>query len=95
MVKKLWSIPGVDASNALAAEDAERMRTFKDSIRSAAQETGIDAAVIAAIISRETRAGNYLGSNGWNSSQVAFGIMQVGRSLIYLFIHIYGHLFHQ
>ncbi|XP_036454287.1 lysozyme g-like [Colossoma macropomum] len=78
---QLWNSQkrGVSASHALAEEDAGRMERFKDSINRAAGSTGIDPAVIAAIISRETRAGNFLQSDGWNEGRVAFGIMQVAR----------------
>uniref|UniRef100_A0A3B4BPJ2 Lysozyme g n=1 Tax=Pygocentrus nattereri TaxID=42514 RepID=A0A3B4BPJ2_PYGNA len=70
-------LTGVPASHALAEEDADRMKNFKNSIFNVAKNKGIDPAVIAAIISRETRAGNVLPSSGWNEGGVAFGIMQV------------------
>ncbi|XP_076854982.1 lysozyme g-like isoform X2 [Brachyhypopomus gauderio] len=69
----------VQASYALAEEDAGRMENYRRSINKAAEETHIDPAIIAAIISRETRAGNYLGRYGWNSQNIAFGIMQVHK----------------
>ncbi|KAL6466131.1 hypothetical protein MHYP_G00262640 [Metynnis hypsauchen] len=78
---QLWNSQktGVPASHALAEEDAIRMKEFKDSIFKVGKNNGIDPAVIAAIISRETRAGGFLESNGWNKGGVAFGIMQVAR----------------
>ncbi|KAG9261563.1 lysozyme g-like isoform X2 [Astyanax mexicanus] len=79
--KQLWnsSLTGVEASCALAQEDVERMKSYKNSILSVGRDTGIDPAIIAAIISRETRAGHFLQANGWNSGHKAFGIMQVHR----------------
>ncbi|KAI4893094.1 hypothetical protein NFI96_026877 [Prochilodus magdalenae] len=70
---------GVAASHALAEEDLTRVKGLKDRIRNVARSTGIDPAVIAAIMSRETRAGGYLEPNGWNKSGVAFGVMQIHR----------------
>uniref|UniRef100_A0A3B1KB70 Lysozyme g n=1 Tax=Astyanax mexicanus TaxID=7994 RepID=A0A3B1KB70_ASTMX len=79
--KQLWnsSLTGVEASCALAQEDVERMKSYKNSILSVGRDTGIDPAIIAAIISRETRAGHFLQADGWNSGHKAFGIMQVHR----------------
>uniref|UniRef100_A0A3B1K7Z8 Uncharacterized protein n=1 Tax=Astyanax mexicanus TaxID=7994 RepID=A0A3B1K7Z8_ASTMX len=76
--KQLWnsSLTGVEASCALAQEDVERMKSYKNSILSVGRDTGIDPAIIAAIISRETRAGHFLQADGWNSGHKAFGIMQ-------------------
>ncbi|KAK1806930.1 hypothetical protein P4O66_005414 [Electrophorus voltai] len=79
--KQLWNsqLMGKPASHALAEDDAGRMKHYRRAILRAAQKTQIDPAVIAAIISRETRGGSYLQPDGWNSQGAAFGIMQVHR----------------
>lgn len=69
---------GVDASHKMAAMDYSRMQMYKPIIKAVAREKGIDAAVIAAIISRESRAGAGL-NNGWGDFGNAFGLMQVDR----------------
>ncbi|KAL7836170.1 hypothetical protein AOLI_G00274540 [Acnodon oligacanthus] len=76
---KACELSGVLASHALAEEDAGRMKKFRKSIFKVAANEGVDPAIIAAIISRETRAGHVLQSNGWNEGRAAFGIMQVAR----------------
>uniref|UniRef100_A0A3B3ZP75 Lysozyme g n=1 Tax=Periophthalmus magnuspinnatus TaxID=409849 RepID=A0A3B3ZP75_9GOBI len=67
---------GKDASRQLAMTDLERMRTYKNMITVVGQELGIDPALIAGIISRESRAGNAL-QNGWGDHGRAWGLMQV------------------
>uniref|UniRef100_A0A3B1KF65 Lysozyme g n=1 Tax=Astyanax mexicanus TaxID=7994 RepID=A0A3B1KF65_ASTMX len=62
-----------------SAPESPRMKSYKNSILSVGRDTGIDPAIIAAIISRETRAGHFLQADGWNSGHKAFGIMQVHR----------------
>ncbi|XP_041840034.1 lysozyme g-like [Melanotaenia boesemani] len=73
---------GVPASHKMAEMDAERMNKYKKKIQSVAEIFGIDPAIIAAIISRESRAGNTLddGWGDWNpkrNAYNAFGLMQV------------------
>uniref|UniRef100_A0A4W4GDA9 Lysozyme g n=1 Tax=Electrophorus electricus TaxID=8005 RepID=A0A4W4GDA9_ELEEL len=67
--KQLWNsqLMGKPASHALAEDDAGRMKHYRRAILRAAQKTQIDPAVIAAIISRETRGGSYLQPDGWNT----------------------------
>nr|QMV28695.1 goose-type lysozyme [Totoaba macdonaldi] len=73
---------GVRASHAMAEEDAGRMEKYRCKINSVGRRYDIDPALIAAIISRESRAGNAL-TNGWGDySPVrgqynAWGLMQV------------------
>uniref|UniRef100_A0A4W4GCL3 Lysozyme g n=1 Tax=Electrophorus electricus TaxID=8005 RepID=A0A4W4GCL3_ELEEL len=89
--KQLWNsqLMGKPASHALAEDDAGRMKHYRRAILRAAQKTQIDPAVIAAIISRETRGGSYLQPDGWNSQGAAFGIMQVEMILLD-HLHIWG-----
>lgn len=41
------------------------------------RKTGVDPAIIAAIMSRESRAGNALDANKWGDHGNAYGLMQV------------------
>ncbi|XP_076854986.1 lysozyme g-like isoform X2 [Brachyhypopomus gauderio] len=77
--QQLWNrqLTNVQASYALAEEDAGRMENYRSTINTAAEMTHVDPAIIAAIISRASRAGNYLEPNGWNSRGDVFGIMQI------------------
>ncbi|RVE76546.1 hypothetical protein OJAV_G00010950 [Oryzias javanicus] len=76
---------GVQASHRMAQTDEGRMRNYKDIIIQVASEYHVDPAVIAGIISRESRAGNAL-DNGWGdwnpemNAYNAFGLMQVDRN---------------
>ncbi|XP_029951084.1 lysozyme g-like isoform X1 [Salarias fasciatus] len=67
---------GVAASETMAATDANRMRKYKSKIDNVGRSCGIDPALIAGIISRESRAGNQL-QNGWGDHGKAWGLMQV------------------
>ncbi|KAF7213229.1 lysozyme g-like isoform X2 [Nothobranchius furzeri] len=68
--------PGVGASETMARTDEERMKQYKAMIKRVGTEYRIDPALIAAIISRESRAGNVL-QNGWGDHGNAWGLMQV------------------
>ncbi|XP_061585756.1 lysozyme g-like [Cololabis saira] len=75
---------GVAASETMAKMDAERMKKYKTKILNVAKSFDIDPAIIAAIISRESRAGNTIKDNNgwgdWNTKRKAFnafGLMQV------------------
>ncbi|CAL8332700.1 unnamed protein product [Merluccius merluccius] len=62
----------------MAETDAERMEDYEDMIKRVGQRYDVDPAVIAGIISRESRAGNTIRStNGWGDHGNAFGLMQV------------------
>ncbi|KAM9363663.1 lysozyme g-like [Symphorus nematophorus] len=52
------------------------MEKCRFKIKTVGQKYGIDPALIAAIISRESRAGNAL-DNGWGDGGNAWGLMQV------------------
>lgn len=69
----------------MAQTDEGRMRNYKDIIMQVGSEFHVDPAIIAGIISRESRAGNALddGWGDWNperNAYNAFGLMQVSLS---------------
>merc|ERR1719495_2509054 len=68
---------GVSSSYAMAANDAANMAQYKSMIKQVASEQCADAAYIAGIISRETRAGAQLGSDGYGADGHGYGLMQV------------------
>lgn len=68
----------------MARMDAGRMDRYKSKINRVGQSCGIDPALIAAIISRESRAGNLL-DNGWGDEHKAWGLMQVVTNTTVLF----------
>ncbi|CAJ1053631.1 N-acetylmuramoyl-L-alanine amidase-like isoform X1 [Xyrichtys novacula] len=69
---------GVQASHTMAQTDADRMKAYRSKINRVGAQNGIDPALIAAIISRETRAGNAIRSTGgWGDHGNAWGLMQV------------------
>ncbi|XP_065814491.1 lysozyme g-like [Labrus bergylta] len=75
---------GVRASHTMAETDADRMEEFKSKINRVGAQKGIPPALIAAIISRESRAGNAIkNTEGWgdyDESRQAYngwGLMQV------------------
>ncbi|KAF3687499.1 Lysozyme g [Channa argus] len=75
---------GVDASHIMAKTDAGGMKKYREKIKKVGLEYGIDPALIAAIISRESRAGNTIKDNdGWGDYDPergafnAWGLMQV------------------
>lgn len=73
---KVFLTKGVKASNKLAENDLQRMKQYKDIIMKVGTATQMDPAVIAAIISRESRAGAAL-VDGWGDHGNGFGLMQV------------------
>ncbi|XP_039652110.1 lysozyme g-like isoform X1 [Perca fluviatilis] len=66
----------VEASHTMAETDAGRMQKYRSKINRVGGKYGIDPALIAAIVSRESRAGNTL-DNGWGDHHNAWGLMQV------------------
>lgn len=74
---------GVRASEHMANTDLKEMTTYKDKIMKVGAEFKIDPALIAGIISRESRAGKALKDGGWGDwdptrgAYNAFGLMQV------------------
>nr|XP_039265451.1 lysozyme g-like [Styela clava] len=73
------SYHGVAASRKMAQTDASAMATYKSKILVAAKKYCVQAAVIAGIISRETRAGKVLMSDGFGFDRSGFGLMQVDK----------------
>ncbi|XP_053311965.1 lysozyme g-like [Spea bombifrons] len=69
---------GVRASERMAQTDIQRVNNLKDKIKSVANKKGMDPAVIAGIISRESRGGSVL-KNGWGDGGNAWGVMQVDK----------------
>lgn len=67
---------GVEASNKLAENDLKRMEQYKNMIVKVSRAKQMDPAVIAGIISRESRAGSIL-KDGWGDHGNGFGLMQV------------------
>ncbi|KAG7486174.1 lysozyme g-like [Solea senegalensis] len=73
---------GVSASQTMAETDRERMEKYRTIIYRVAKDKDIHPALIAGIISRESRAGHTLidGGGDWDSKRGAyngFGLMQV------------------
>lgn len=73
---KVFLAKGVEASYKLAENDLTRMGSYKYTILKVGSVMSMDPAVIAAIISRESRAGAAL-VNGWGDHGNGFGLMQV------------------
>lgn len=69
----------------MAKMDLDRMKKYRSIIKQAGQQCDVDPALIAGIISRESRAGNQL-INGWDRAHTAFGLMQVGSSAAASFV---------
>ncbi|XP_076027149.1 lysozyme g-like [Genypterus blacodes] len=71
---------GVAASQEMAADDLPYINKYKRIIISAAGEHGVEPAVVAGIISRETRGGRGAGlQGGYGDHGNAFGLMQVDK----------------
>lgn len=65
----------------MAETDAGRMAKYKPIIKRVGAKHGIDPALIAAIISRESRAGNTIAHTGGRGDNgKAFGLMQVVKT---------------
>ncbi|XP_043927750.1 lysozyme g-like [Protopterus annectens] len=71
-------VTGVKASHKLASNDLNRMAKYKTMIENVGSKLCMDGAVIAALISRESRAGAVL-KNGWGDGGNGFGLMQVDK----------------
>ncbi|XP_039196527.1 lysozyme g-like protein 2 isoform X1 [Crotalus tigris] len=69
---------GVEASKIIARRDLNNLEKYKMKIKRVSEKTNIDAAVIAAIMSRESHAGTIL-EDGWGDHGNGFGLMQVDR----------------
>ncbi len=73
-----FAFKGVEASKKLAEHDLARMEQYKSKIIKVGTAKQMDPAVIAAIISRESRAGAAL-KDGWGDHGNGFGLMQVSQ----------------
>jgi peptidoglycan hydrolase-like protein with peptidoglycan-binding domain len=72
-------IIGPKASKQMAANDAKRALPHKEKFAIAAQQFGLPPALLAAIASRESRAGGVLDKKGFGDFGNAFGLMQVDK----------------
>jgi soluble lytic murein transglycosylase-like protein len=73
-------VGGPEASAAIAAADRGRLLPMAPVFQEAARQTGLPAALLAAIASRETRGGQQLDANGYSRwDGQGFGIMQVDK----------------
>ncbi|XP_010121216.1 PREDICTED: lysozyme g-like [Chlamydotis macqueenii] len=72
------SYAGVSASEKIAEKDLKNMQKHQDKITRVANSKGVDPALIAGIISRESHGGTVL-ENGWGDHNNAFGLMQVDK----------------
>ncbi|XP_042311952.1 lysozyme g-like isoform X2 [Sceloporus undulatus] len=72
------SYGGIAASEKIAERDLKNLEKYKTTIQNVSEKTGIDAALIAAIMSRESHAGTIL-KNGWGDHGNGFGLMQVDK----------------
>ncbi|XP_073470805.1 lysozyme g-like isoform X1 [Aquarana catesbeiana] len=70
---------GIEASEKLAETDLKRVNSYREKITSVSRKTGVDPAIIAAIMSRESRAGNALDANKWGDHGNAYGLMQIDK----------------
>lgn len=68
---------GVNASEYMANQDLIRMNKYKRKIVKVGRKLRVDPAIIAAIISRGSRAGNILTKAGKQRGGEAFGLMQI------------------
>lgn len=73
----LFLSKGIEASHQLAKTDKERVEHYALKIIKAAEKRKVDAAVIAGIMSRESRVGHTLDDDGYGDNGKAFGLMQV------------------
>lgn len=68
----------MEASYKMAETDLARIDQYKAIIQKVGRAKNMDPAVIAGIISRETRGGLYLTKEGYQTGGKGFGLMQVG-----------------
>src|SRR3712207_5431936 len=70
---------GVGSSPKMARTDLARLKKYENAFESAAKKHGVPPALLAAIASRESRAGAALDSSGRGDGGNGFGLMQVDR----------------
>lgn len=69
---------GIPAIERIAKIDLVYLRRYELSIRNVARNLCVQPALIAALISGESRVGSIL-VNGWNRARSRFGLMQVRK----------------
>ncbi|NWJ03466.1 LYG protein, partial [Crypturellus undulatus] len=72
------STTGMDAGQKTFQIDSIRLRKYEIPIKRVARNLCLDPALIAAIISQESRVGLLL-NNGWDQGRSKFGLMQISR----------------
>lgn len=70
---------GYQSSQTMARTDLQRVRSMLPALSEAAKSIDVPVAILAALASRESRAGNALDSGGWGDRGMAFGVLQVDR----------------
>ncbi|HLL55984.1 MAG TPA: peptidoglycan-binding protein [Myxococcaceae bacterium] len=70
---------GVAASRQMAMTDLPRLQQYRSDIESVARQHDLPPALLAAIISRESRGGAALDANGRGDGGRGYGLMQVDR----------------
>ncbi|NXV72677.1 LYG protein, partial [Atlantisia rogersi] len=70
--------PGLSVIRRTAEADVIRLRKYEIPIKRVARNLCLDPALIAGIISQESRVGLLL-DNGWDQGQRKYGLMQIGR----------------
>ncbi len=71
--------PGHASSVKMAMGDLPLIQKYKADIESVAKETGLPPALLAGIISRESRGGEALDAKGYGDHGNGYGLMQVDR----------------
>ena len=69
----------------MAEIDMKRMNQYKSMVQTVGLSKSLDPAIIAGIMSRESRAGAAL-DNGWGDHGNGFGLMQVRTKDLHLHI---------
>lgn len=81
---------GIASSEAMAKRDGQYIQAYKGIIVSVGSELGIQPAVIAGIISRESRGGTAItATGGWGDHGNAFGLMQVRKATFTPLLSLY------
>jgi peptidoglycan hydrolase-like protein with peptidoglycan-binding domain len=70
---------GVGSSQKMARTDLLKLKQFADEFAAAGKKHGVPPALLAAIASRESRAGSALDSRGFGDHGNGFGLMQVDK----------------
>ncbi|XP_028405003.1 lysozyme g-like [Dendronephthya gigantea] len=72
---------GIGSSQKMAERDGRYIQAHKETIISVGRELSVEPALIAAIISRESRGGTAIEqTGGWGDHGQAFGLMQIDKN---------------